>query len=102
MDTSLATEATLGDQSFQEVTQQYRGHILPASHPDARFVQAVVDRIVQSNALAPPGQAGWQTFVIRDDTKNAFVTPGGHIFVFTGILPVARDADGLAVILGHG
>lgn len=102
MDTSLETEATLGDRSFQEVMQQYHGQILPSSHPDARFVQSVVDRIVRSNALEPPGKSGWQTFVIRDDTKNAFVTPGGHIFVFTGILPVAKDADGLAVILGHG
>lgn len=102
MDTSREAEASLGDQSFAEVTQQYRRQILPASHPDARFVQSVVDRIVQSNALEPPGKDSWQTFVIKDETKNAFVTPGGHIFVFTGILPVAKDADGLAVILGHG
>lgn len=102
MDTSLEAEATLGNQSFTEVMQQYRAQILPASHADARFVQAVVDRIVRANALEPPGQSGWQTFVIRDETKNAFVTPGGHIFVFTGILPVAKGADGLAVILGHG
>lgn len=33
---------------------------------------------------------------------SAFVLPNGTIFVFTGILPVAADADGLACILGHG
>ena len=34
-------------------------------------------------------------------TKNAFVLPGGKIFVFTGILPVSANDDGLATVLGH-
>lgn len=34
-------------------------------------------------------------------TKNAFVLPGGKIFVFTGILPVCANEDGLASVLGH-
>ncbi|KAA8569530.1 hypothetical protein EYC84_001151 [Monilinia fructicola] len=32
---------------------------------------------------------------------NAFVIPGGKVFVFTGILPIAKTDDGLATILGH-
>ena len=32
---------------------------------------------------------------------NAFVIPGGKVFVFSGILPVAKTDDGLAAILGH-
>jgi predicted Zn-dependent protease len=41
-------------------------------------------------------------YVIKDDKmKNAFVVPGGKIFVFTGILPVSANADGLATVLGH-
>ena len=32
---------------------------------------------------------------------NAFVIPGGKVFVYTGILPVAKNDDGLAAILGH-
>ena len=45
----------------------------------------------------------WEGFVIRDDKQpNAFVLPGGKIFVFTGILPICRDEDGLATVLGHG
>lgn len=35
------------------------------------------------------------------ETKNAFVLPGGKIFVFTGILPVSANDDGLATVLGH-
>lgn len=43
----------------------------------------------------------WEVFVIRDDTKNAFVLPGGKIFVFEGILPVCKNDDGLASVMGH-
>ena len=32
---------------------------------------------------------------------NAFVIPGGKVFVYTGILKVAQTDDGLAAILGH-
>ncbi|KAG8844331.1 hypothetical protein FRB96_003090 [Tulasnella sp. 330] len=44
----------------------------------------------------------WEVFVIRDDsTPNAFVTGGGKIFVFTGIMPLMKNDDGLATVLGH-
>lgn len=44
----------------------------------------------------------WETYVVDDPkTLNAFVIPGGKIFVFTGILPVAENQDGLATVLGH-
>jgi Zn-dependent protease with chaperone function len=33
--------------------------------------------------------------------KNAFVIPGGKVFVYSGILPIAKNDDGLAAILGH-
>ncbi|KAL7413517.1 peptidase family M48-domain-containing protein [Mrakia frigida] len=47
-------------------------------------------------------QIEWEVFVINDlKTKNAFVLPGGKIFVFTGILPVCANEDGLASVLGH-
>jgi len=44
-----------------------------------------------------------QVYVVKqDDTKNAFVLPGGRIFVFSGILPVCKNDDGLASVMGHG
>ncbi len=44
----------------------------------------------------------WEFKLIEDDkTVNAFCMPGGKIAVYTGILPVTRDEDGLAVVMGH-
>lgn len=40
-------------------------------------------------------------FMIEEKAANAFVLPSGDIFVFTGILPFAKDKDGLAAVLAH-
>jgi predicted Zn-dependent protease len=43
----------------------------------------------------------WEVNVIQAPECNAFVLPGGKIFVFTGILPITQTEDGLAAVLGH-
>lgn len=102
MDVSKASETEMGRQGFAEVMGEYRNKVLPKNHPTSRYVQSVVRRIVESNGLEA-GPEGWETFVVADDeTRNAFVLPGSKIFVFSGILPIAQDADGLSIILGHG
>lgn len=39
--------------------------------------------------------------MIDADIKNAFVTPNGKVFVFTGICDVFDDDDTLAMLIGH-
>lgn len=44
----------------------------------------------------------WEFNLIEDDkTVNAFCMPGGKIAVYTGILPITQDENGLAVVMGH-
>ncbi len=44
----------------------------------------------------------WRFTVVDDDeTVNAFCMPGGKIVVYSGLLPVAEDEEGLAVVVGH-
>jgi predicted Zn-dependent protease len=38
---------------------------------------------------------------LSPETANAFVLPGGKVFVFSGILNVCRNQDALAAVLGH-
>ncbi|GAA6014884.1 hypothetical protein JCM11491_002148 [Sporobolomyces phaffii] len=106
MDVSPATERDMASQGFADVMREYGDRVVPANHPHARLVRSVVERIVESNRLETGNEhqdgRGWEVFVVQDDqTQNAFVIPGGKIFVFSGILPIAQDEDGLAVILGH-
>lgn len=43
----------------------------------------------------------WEFNLVKDDAVNAFAMPGGKVVVFTGILPVAQDETGLAVVMAH-
>lgn len=43
----------------------------------------------------------WQFALVKDSAVNAFAMPGGKVAVFTGIMPIARDETGLAVVMGH-
>ncbi|KAJ3556855.1 hypothetical protein NM688_g1791 [Phlebia brevispora] len=50
-----------------------------------------------------PGAGGreWELMVVNDDKMVNAMAAFGDIVVFTGILPVAKDEQGLAAILGH-
>jgi len=43
----------------------------------------------------------WEFNLVDDKTVNAWCMPGGKVVVYSGILPVARDDKGLAVVMGH-
>ena len=39
--------------------------------------------------------------VIRNNVANAFVIPGGHVYVFTGLLDLVGSDDELAAVMSH-
>jgi predicted Zn-dependent protease len=43
----------------------------------------------------------WEFNLIEDPNINAWAMPGGKVVVYTGLLPVAQDEAGLAVVVGH-
>jgi len=44
----------------------------------------------------------WEYILIDNDKiKNAWCMPGGKIAVYTGILPITKNDDGLANVMGH-
>jgi predicted Zn-dependent protease len=102
MQVSGEQEKWMAKVSLEEIMQQYGGAILPAYHPMTRYVNKVAQRIIDAidPALVQSGTK-WRIFVVDAPVANAFVLPGGEIFVFTGILPVAHNEDGLAAVIGH-
>ncbi|KZF21635.1 hypothetical protein L228DRAFT_239596 [Xylona heveae TC161] len=96
---SSETEEELGRQQYQQIMQQYQQQILPAWNPHTRMVRRVMERLIPATGLQ---SANWEVHVIDDPNQiNAFVIPGGKVFVFSGLLPVCQDDDGLATVLGH-
>ncbi|EPS39611.1 hypothetical protein H072_6598 [Dactylellina haptotyla CBS 200.50] len=96
---STHLEQQLGDSQYQQVVQQYHSHILPDNDPRVIQVRRVLARLIPHSGL--PSNYDWKVTVIDSQETNAFVIPGGKVFVFTGILPVCADDDGLAAVLGH-
>ena len=44
----------------------------------------------------------WEYILIDNDKiKNAWCMPGGKIAVYTGILPITKNTNGLAAVMGH-
>ena len=43
----------------------------------------------------------WEFNLVENEVPNAWCMPGGKVVVYTGILPVTQDENGLAVVLGH-
>src|SRR5690242_7356619 len=53
-------------------------------------------------AVANKPEYEWEFAIIRDDRMiNAFALPGGKVAVFTGILKLTKNEDGLATVIGH-
>ena len=108
IDVGPLDEWKMGQEAYRSVLQQYNGRILPSWSVQHAQVNRVAQRIIQACRYldihraqgAPPSQ--WTVHVVNDPRqKNAFVLPGGHIFVFTGILPVCENDAGLATVLAH-
>jgi predicted Zn-dependent protease len=90
-------ESALGLQAYQEVLST--ANVID-SGPQYETVKTVASKLASQT-----GEAGqdfqWAVSLVQSDQVNAFCLPGGKIVVYTGILPVAQDAAGLATVLGH-
>jgi metalloendopeptidase OMA1, mitochondrial len=83
---------------YAQTMQEFSGNILPHTSREHRQVQRVLNRLIPNSGLT---DEEWEVHVIDDPMKNAFVIPGGKVFVFRGILDVTQGDDGLAAVLGH-
>ncbi|RKU49720.1 hypothetical protein DL546_009892 [Coniochaeta pulveracea] len=75
------------------------GRLLPDWDPRTRMVKRVMAKLIPFSGMK---DEDWEVHVIEDPgTANAFVLPGGKVFVYSGILPLAGNDSGLAAVLGH-
>ena len=65
-------------------------------------IQDAVERYFASSGLQDYlKKYKWEFNLVEDKQVNAWCMPGGKVVVYTGILPVAQDDTGLAVVMGH-
>ncbi len=95
VDISEDQEITLGLNSYNQILNQ--SDVVP----HGREVDLVNDIGRRIASVTGETDFPWEFNLIRSDQANAFALPGGKVAVYSGILPVAKNVDGLAVIMGH-
>ncbi len=62
------------------------------------YVNKVGQKIL---AVMPEQPFKYQFYVVQQDVYNAFATPAGHIFIYSGLLGAMESEEELAGILAH-
>lgn len=110
---SIEQEEALGLQAYQEILSQER-----ALDPNSQVAQQIRDIARRLIAKIEPVEADlatrnnlqpqhlsrgfeWDVSVIDSPQVNAFCLPGGKMAVYTGLVPVAQNADAMAAVMGH-
>lgn len=67
-----------------------------------RHIYRIRDTILNSGKVYYKNTFPWRVRLIKDDqTLNAFCTPGGFIYVYTGIIKYLDNETQLAGVMGH-
>lgn len=66
-----------------------------------RIRRAVETYMSQANLASRLAGYEWRFNLVENAQINAWCMPGGRVVVYSGLLPVAQDDTGLAVVMGH-
>ena len=67
-----------------------------------RMEVSISKYFLQSNIQDPTINFDWEYILIdKKKVKNAWCMPGGKIAVYTGILDITKNTNGLAAVMGH-
>ncbi len=106
----LVPDSELTSMSFQEYNNVLKKSKLSTDTAKVSMVRRVGQRVAAASEelLEETGRGNdirnykWEFNLIEDDkTVNAWCMPGGKVAVYTGLLPIAQDENGLAVVMGH-
>jgi predicted Zn-dependent protease len=93
---SAGEETALGESSYREALAKAK---LSNDAAATALVRKVGERIA---AVSDRPDFKWEFNLIDDPkTVNAWCLPGGKVAVYTGLLPLTKDENGLAVVMGH-
>ncbi|SFI41550.1 M48 family metallopeptidase [Halpernia frigidisoli] len=105
----LANDQEIDAMALQEYKQTLQTGKVISGTTSATLVKTVGNRIKNAavkyyTSLGRQGDIAnyqWEFNLLQDAQLNAWCMPGGKVAVYSGILPVTKDATGLAVVLGH-
>lgn len=67
-----------------------------------RYLYEMRDVILNSGQVTYRNEFVWELYIIdNDQVQNAFCTPGGYIYIYTGLIKYLDRKSSLAGVLGH-
>lgn len=66
------------------------------------YLRTIVNKILDGGKVYYKDDFVWESYIIEDDNVlNAFCTPGGYMFVYTGLIKYLDAENQLAGVMGH-
>lgn len=96
-------DVSLGQQVDAEIRKDPKTYPILQGRPDVKqYVVEIGQHILASPAIEKKDVYSYTFEIIHDDsTINAFCTPGGYIYVYTGLLKFLDNEASLAGVIGH-
>lgn len=105
----LVPSSTMLSMSFQQYGQFLKENHVSSNAEQTAMVKRVGQRIqgavekymTDNNLRHQLDGYKWEFNLVESKEVNAWCMPGGKVVVYTGILPITKDENGLAVVMGH-
>ena len=102
---SLDQDKQLGAQVNQEILSNPKEYpVLPERGNEEvyKYIRGITTKLLNSGKVKNKDAFAWEVRIINDDaTLNAFCTPGGYIYVYTGLIKYLDSEEQLAGVMGH-
>ncbi len=92
---STPEEVSLGNDLHQQLSQQFK---ISDQGKDKERINRIGQRLAR---VSDRQDYTYQFFLIEKDEMNAFTTPGGRIYVFSGLINKLTSDDQIASVLAH-
>ncbi|MBI5008964.1 MAG: M48 family metallopeptidase [Bacteroidia bacterium] len=107
---SLVPESEMISMSFNSYSEFLKTNPVSTDKANVALVQevgknisqAVIKYFADNNLSSRLDGYQWEFNLVKNDTTpNAWCMPGGKVVVYSGILPLTKDKNGLAVVVSH-
>ncbi len=102
---SVEEDIKLGKQVKAEIESDSKKFPILDEHKNRdlyRYVRGLRDVVLNSGKVKYKNKFAWEVKIIDDKkTLNAFATPGGYIYIYTGLIKFLDSEDQLLGVMGH-
>jgi predicted Zn-dependent protease len=101
---TVEQDKTLGAQVAHEIDSDKANYpvLSEAQYPAAyKFIRHVRDTILSTGKVGHKDDFPWDVYIINKNVLNAFCTPGGHIYFYSGLIKFLENEAQFAGVMGH-